>query len=456
MKVTVHIRIFDETKVLEIPCGIGDKTFKWLAVVASQRIAAMAPNGDLRRKEGIRGATEKVQHLPYEVYLDNGDVMHPNAQLVDWIKDGDVVYIGLQDSQSILKNTFSPSKSKWSLASFEHGSHTSLGKAEAAEEEDPDEGVSAEEIAKKLGKANFMKIMLKSQMINQRQIEHSVGTIWEKSIAVAMPLLKSHDGTGIKLLLEQNWDITYELFRKFSNDNFMTSEGHYQVCDAIKLYPPEDMSRLVRRNFEKSQRAMRAQNMEYMNIYAFIVSLVLHSQSRFHDMSDSSLTSLLCVESFQELYSKCIRPWAKESAISAYLKEEFCKDNFLASIRDSSEDLFKLFQKYASKSKDVPTSLELVHLTELLSDSKLIPGGAPGLAQSKELLTAVREGSIYGDATRTELELSELKFPEFIEVLARAGFFKFNIDNSSNVELYFMKGIRACLDYKPEPPPARK
>ena len=453
MKVKAHIRVFDETKVLEIPCGVGDKTFRWLAVVASQRFAAMAPNGDLRRKEGVRGATEQVQHLPYEVYLDNSDVMHPNAQLLDWLKDGDSVYIGLQDSQNILKSTFSPSKSKWSSASFEHGSHTSLG-TEGSDEEDADEGDSAEATERRLGKANFMRIMLKSQMINHRLIENQVHLAWQSSFKVAMPLLKAHDADGIRLVLEQNWDITTELFRVFAPDGPMTSEGHYQVCEAIQLYPTQDMAKLARRNFEKSQRACKAENINYMNFSAFSISLVLHSQSRFHDRSDSDVTSLLCVDSVKELYSRCIRPWAKTTAISAYLKEEFCKDNFLASIRDLSEDLFKLFQKYASKSKDVPNSLELVHLTELLSDAKLQPGGAPGLAQSRDLLNAVRSGSIFSDIS--QVDSLEMRFPEFVEALARAGFFKFNIGSTSNADVYMMKGIRSCLDYKPEPPSTKK
>lgn len=74
MKVVAVIKFNDEEKEIEIPCGFGDKTFKWLSMVACQRFALLSPHGLVRSRDEIRGQTENDQLMPTELYLDSGDV----------------------------------------------------------------------------------------------------------------------------------------------------------------------------------------------------------------------------------------------------------------------------------------------------------------------------------------------------------------------------------------------
>ena len=83
MRIKIRAVVGGEERNFDMPCGEGDKSFKWLSNCASQRFALFAPNGTLRRKEGLRGATKHVQATPLIITLANGDSPHPASILCD-------------------------------------------------------------------------------------------------------------------------------------------------------------------------------------------------------------------------------------------------------------------------------------------------------------------------------------------------------------------------------------
>lgn len=78
MKIIAVIKFHEEEKEIEIPCGFGDKTFKWLSMVVCQRFALLSPHGILRSRDDIRGQTVNDQLMPSEIYLESGDVSIPS------------------------------------------------------------------------------------------------------------------------------------------------------------------------------------------------------------------------------------------------------------------------------------------------------------------------------------------------------------------------------------------
>ena len=71
MKLFVLIRVSvgitsecSDEKLIEVPCGQGQQSFKWLGMVASQRFSLASPLGGLRFRDDIRGLSDNDVALP--------------------------------------------------------------------------------------------------------------------------------------------------------------------------------------------------------------------------------------------------------------------------------------------------------------------------------------------------------------------------------------------------------
>ena len=104
-------------RVFDLPCGEGDKSFKWLSNCASQRLASCAPDGSLRRKEGLRGTTKSAQPTAAIIILANGDSPHPASRICDFLVDGETVTVKMVDTMDCGFDG-NPKQSEWATLAF--------------------------------------------------------------------------------------------------------------------------------------------------------------------------------------------------------------------------------------------------------------------------------------------------------------------------------------------------
>lgn len=452
MKVVAHVLVYGQERIFEVPCGLGDKTFKWLALTVSQRFANLCPNGTLRHKDDIRGATDRAQQTPYEIYLADGELPHPSCVIADFLKDGDHVFVGLLENHSVSKISGAPHFSKWSTEAFVNSIDSKVedeGKEE--EEEEDEDGDDGEEISsdkeRRLialqGRANFMRLMLHSQMINKKLIKNEVDSVWGSAIAKGMPLLKENISAPLKDVVTSNWDTLKELYRHFAPDGSMTEENFNSFCSNTNIFYSRDLQSMAHRIY---RRVCNSMQLNVFDFSCFLISLILITQSRFHDMYEKLTPSLDCVNGFEELFRRCIRPWSQKEVFESYLKEEFCRDEFLGAIRNMSEDLFQIFQKYSGKARELSTTLTMDYMNEILTESKLHEDKVHGKA--KRLFDHVHHGSIFGRSEASMRENNppnEYMFPEFVEAVALAAYEKYGKSGTPVIDCY-LEGLKNVVD----------
>lgn len=101
MKIKAKVIMGEQQRDFYIPCGTGDKNFKWLTLVTTQRFANATPNGSLRWRDDFAGITEKAQYCCVSITLSSGDDPDPTEMINYYLRDGDEVIITLADKQAI-------------------------------------------------------------------------------------------------------------------------------------------------------------------------------------------------------------------------------------------------------------------------------------------------------------------------------------------------------------------
>jgi len=103
------------------------------------------------------------------------------------------------------------------------------------------------------------------------------------------------------------------------------------------------------------------------------------AQIKYHDTVRAGVQVAECGPgpSLQELFTRDVLPFAVRSEFPSVLKETFCADEMLYSLRPHHDDLFKVFEKYIARTvKEAASSLKVrpIHtLTRPLSSSYLAP-----------------------------------------------------------------------------------
>jgi len=102
------------------------------------------------------------------------------------------------------------------------------------------------------------------------------------------------------------------------------------------------------------------------------------AQIKYHDTVRAGVPVAECGPgpSLQELFTRDVLPFAVRSEFPSVLKETFCADEMLYSLRPHHDDLFKVFEKYIARTvKEAASSLKVrpIHtLTRPLSSPYLI------------------------------------------------------------------------------------
>lgn len=281
MKIKVRV-VYDEKyeRVFDVAVGRGDKTFKWLGLVASQRFALEAPVGASRRRDHYRGATDNFQLIADDIVLPNNEIPHPSSIISDFLLDGDEVTVNLLGKQALNKSS-SPSYSKWSTIAFTSGGEGGGEDEGEEEEEDPSENVTNKNgmTEKMMEEAygNFMKLILKSQLLDKDKIRGHMASVFSSSFSKIMPRFSTEDIEKLHDFFEEYWPQTTELFNHYARGKSMDHEAFVQFLSEADVFPLNTVHALSSRIYRKVSAAASRAGAEF-SLGVFIAALILTAQ----------------------------------------------------------------------------------------------------------------------------------------------------------------------------------
>lgn len=101
-----------------IPCGNGQKSFKWLGLVAAARFSAESPKGSLRMRETKQAQAAGTALIPSAITTAESSFFHPEALLAEQLEDGCEVRVDLAPRVAV-DAAGHPKTSRWSTIAFE-------------------------------------------------------------------------------------------------------------------------------------------------------------------------------------------------------------------------------------------------------------------------------------------------------------------------------------------------
>lgn len=498
MKIKAIVRFDDSEHVFAVPCGNGDKTFKWLGNAISQRFALSSPNGALRSRENFYGISDRVQYMTNNITVPSGENPHPAEFLQDHLHDGDVVLVDLSNKMQVKKVSGAPNASSWTKLAYSASQdhiHADSADPEDDEEDGSDDednvderessssGITASEIlAKKVAKVNFMKIVLRSQLINEKEVKRQVKRVWDLLLP-NLRLMQTSDQADIIFILEEYWDIFLDIFaayqapddsdsRAVKSSNVMIIDQERFLClvDDASIFPIVHAHAQASMIFRHTMEFFPLSGSHGLHLEGFVMALILMSQLKYNDTLDSKLRSpqrpgflsasssaaslgirksdssakltmnalgqftWSCVQDFRRLVEDFFLPLAKELGCHSHLRSVFLSAPCLSKIRDAYTILQSTFDKESVKSRDFPTTISKAAMSELLYNAGLVTsmGTMADIDKCGMLLEEVRHGTIYGRRSDVRMDDDRFAYPndeftvaEFIEAVARAGYYFF-------------------------------
>ena len=454
MKVVAKV-VYENTDMqFEISIGAGDKTFKWFGMAVCQRFSTQNPNGALRRRDPPRrGMSSFSVHHTTEIILENGQKPHPSSMLEDFLRDGDVVTVNLINNQKTNKNGIA-SQDEWaSLAYTVNGSGIGEMKVEKDVATDEDKVVVQEEhtysAEQKKGRAKFMRIILKSQMPDVDAIRSKVLDQWRRLDRHLINIEENEMGELINVFID-NWDMLNEIHLWFSTEHngkkVLLSEDWRNFLVESDIFSEEDL-KVYGPRIHKTAHSYTAKDKDSLpalDVAGFMMGIVLIAQTCFNDCYDAAKNKLRPSESTRNIFTENISVLAERYEMRCMLKEHFSSEETLNSLKEWRDELFDVFNKYAGRSKELPTSISFKDFTEMLYDAGLTEAtetdtkGNPisfELETAAELLKGVRSGTIVGrppidEAAKETSDLpddvipdDEFTFPEMVEAICRRSFY---------------------------------
>lgn len=371
-----HTYDVQEDVTYDVAIGDGSRTFKWLGITISERYA-QGPNGALRRREEYRGLTHKGSYQPEEIVLPSGDIPHPEAPLSDHVQEGDEIVVHLIDKQPIAGIKGTPKISQWTSLAFTCSDMGGAGGTAEEEEVKEVEEIDENSLRIRESNARFMKFILGSQMLNQEYISKQVDTLWNSGISHGMGKLSAEETAGFLEIYKKHWSILLEIFEHFASGGLFTLGIFTDFLTEAGIFPHRDTpnlaSRIHRRAFKALSRDDYNQNVSGIDISGLMIALILCSQTKLNDTYEvKGKRGYKGYEALATVFDTCILPLAEKLELPAFLRNIICSDEFLGAIRPYHDDLFAVFNKYASKGRILPSTLTMQLITEMYMDAKLV------------------------------------------------------------------------------------
>jgi hypothetical protein len=456
MKIDVRLIFEEYERVFEISCGDGRaKTFKWLSNTVSQRFANANPNGALRHRDDYRGITENAQHLAKEIILEDGRSPKPDDFLSagpePFLRDGDEVTIRLVSSISIDASSGNPVLPKWVEESFNMKSHV-LGDGEGKIDFYGSEELPSDVMIEIKASADFMRLILISQMLNTKLIGNMMKSHFQPAVK-GMPLLKELHSYEIQNIFHEKWTTLIELFERYTtSDGLMNFQGFEKFATHTEMFPKRDAGALALRIHTRAVEITSGVDQfkaNALNMTGFLVALLECAQLLHNDTYEKQGHLDGASAALNSILKHKVLPFAEQLGLQAVLKDAFSSDYVMNGIRQYHEKMFLVFEKYAIKSRELPTSLSAWNMAEMLFHAGLMK--ETDSAHASHLLDEVRAGHIVGRApvekpavVEEESKLmppvngmpdqnaaadpqpdTEYLYPEFVEATAKAGFYRY-------------------------------
>lgn len=488
MRIKAIVKFGAYEREFYIPCGNGNKSFKWLGSTASSRYAMASPHGALRSRDHYCGVSDRVQYLTLSITVPSGDNPHPAELIQDYLHDNDTVYIELCNSVPIKKVSGGPNVSSFTTLAYSVSQdHLNADLADQdADNEQPDQlddldddgEISVSEVlASREAKVNFMKIVLASQLLDQKKLRRQVETIW-KNIGPKIKKIHVHDHDEIQVILQEHWDIFLDLFDNYQDIDDATGNtlAHTQVgfdhftcvLEDAGIFPAHintSQSHLIFTHtcqlFPLSGAALR--------LDAFLLALVFTAQLKYNDTLDSKLlaeTGKSAAADIRRLIVNYFLPLARRLECHSYLRSAFTSKECLLKVREMYETLQQSFDREALKVRDFPTTIPVENMVEMLYQAGLTASNSnqADIDKVRLLLDDVRHGTICGrdDAEdpsgRFVFPINEFCFSEFIEAVARTGYYHYSKeltmkrsdvggDEEPSASELMLKGLQAMVDF---------
>eukprot|EP00981_Chlorochromonas_danica_P009577 scaffold2752_cov179-Ochromonas_danica.AAC.7 len=444
MKILALIKFDDQERTFIIPCGTGNKTFKWLGNVASQRFAQATPVGTLRRREQLCSGSDSHQFQAMSIKTLLGEMPNPNEFLVDHLHDGDEVIIELCSVLPVDSTSSSAKPSTWSTMAYSI-SQSNLrssyeGKAGEDEGEDSDGeslagsdigGSGADGVVKVDSHINFMKLLLKSQQVNLRAVEKEVEA-HIPYIQKALPRLMASQLSLVRSTLIAHWDMLLDLFAAYAaEEKHITKDNFFLFVEDSGIFSVLENATQSLLVFNRTCSHCDISPNTF-DFDCFLVSLLLAAQLKFNDTMDPKINVGNCSNALKRVFDDHLLSLAHRLDCLSVLKQSFFSDEVMLKIRYHYDTLQDLFMKNAVKLRDVPT-VNILHMSGIMPNQH-----AQDIDRCRHLLLEVRKGSIHGrivdiltaveggnmDFAEKDYPASELTFAEFVECVARANYYQ--------------------------------
>ena len=375
--------------------------------------------------------------------LINGDTPNPSEMINYYLKDGDEIYITLGYSQPIELKSGKPAKSEWGTLAFVSADNIEKIKTETVPESsnsddefELEDNLSPEErvIKKKnmiddiISKAKFMKLVLESQMLNYNEITMYITHEWNK-VSSDIPKLSIDEEPIIRKVFIDNGEYLKALFKNYAPDGVLSQDHFKSFLEDTDVFPANVLNIAAPNIYDRVLKCVKGTQFHFRCI---LVALIFCAQTKYNDTLNAKNTKKKSYDALSDLISNHCRPLAKELQLKCTLKEEFCKDEMLAKIRVHYNELHLLFDKTAAKARDIPSTVPIMDVHDILYQANLTDEKQSTSKLAKQLYDEVRfNGSIYGREVSLSADKddhlldNEFTFPEFLEALAYAGVYRF-------------------------------
>jgi hypothetical protein len=466
MRLIVVLRIGKESVSTEVSCGSGDKTFKWLALVAAQKYTNSVPNGTLRCRDGFNGVTPHAQHHPIALSLDSGESPPPTAFLSEFLKDGDRVTVDLTSEARVSRIGYAESTS-WFEDGFKLSGNDTCSRNNQVrlEEKESDTDVFFVDTPD----SRFMRVLLSKQMIDDYKVMAKLDSDWTM-IRRSLPQLSDINAQKLKKIFFKYYCYLLELYAHYVGfedkldltlfTNMITDAHIFDSTTIGKI--PIVFDRVI------SSR----EGLSKIDFPGLLTALIICAQMQHVNTLDASATVFDPSGALRTVLESRMLPLIVHLGLNHVTKSIFCSPELLEKIKENHPDLVLVFEKTAAKSGvELPVVLHIEHMADLLVDVGLLKVGEGRIELVVSFLVAARSGLTSGPVYTREPSITTesvdkqraqnlrrgedfdfveniITYPEFVEVCARAGCHKFarNVLESDNSVMDKLSAYRHAME----------
>lgn len=442
MKINLILEIEGDKRALVIHCGNGEKSFKWLGLVATQRFALAAPVGTSRCRESVRGSSEHAQHHPVRVRLSSGDCPIPSSMLSEFLHDGDTVYVELDNGREVNSVGYAQSSS-WFDEAFKNSDYDS-GAREASEAASDE--LQAVDPFGDSAACKVMRNLLRTQVLDEDKIASLLMDEWPL-VKHSVPRLTDSDNVMLKNMCRRYYCFLLELFKHYAAlTSSMDLENFSTLVVDANIFGVSSLSR----SSVVFKRVTSARGVASMDFSCFLAALIICSQQLHVNTLDKDGCVRNSSEALYAVVRDMLMPLIYRLQLNHVTKDIFCSTAFFDKLRGFHDDLVLVFEKTAARSgTEPPVVLHIEHMADLLVELKFLKDSdSHRIEILNSMLLASRAGILKGepylrnpsittdsvDKQRSQnLRRPEvydfpeniITYPEFVEVCARAGALKF-------------------------------